>query len=110
MLFRKKKEPTAVKIARTAGRVAGTAVRTARKAADVATAAGRASRRTADQVAGAVSRTRKAARRALARRKVKKTLEHARHSLKTVGKAAAVAGLTAAVAATASELVKRRNA
>ena len=45
----------------------------------------------------------------MARRKARKTLEHARRSLKTVGKAAAVAGLTAAAAATASEIVKRRR-
>ena len=91
MIFRKKKETTEVKIARTAGRAAGKVARTAGKVAD------------------AVSRTNKAARRALARRKTRKTLERARRSLKTVGKAVAVAGLSAAAAATASELLKRRG-
>jgi hypothetical protein len=109
MLFARKKETTATKLARAAGRVAGKAVRTGGKAAAAASVAGRATGRTAGKVADAVSRTRKAVRRAAARRKVRKTLAEAGRSLKAVGKTAAVAGLAVAAAATVSEIVKRRR-
>jgi hypothetical protein len=44
------------------------------------------------------------------RRKVRKTLARAGSALKTVGKAAAVAGLAAAAGAAVSEVAKRRRA
>ena len=106
MFFKKKKEDTGVKLARAAGRTAG---KVARNAGKVAVVAGRVGRQTAVEVAGAVSRTNQAARKALARRKTRKKLERVRGSLKTVGKAAAAAGLSVAAAAAASGLLKRRR-
>lgn len=93
MRFFRKKESTATKVARTTGALAGKAVRTGKKTAAAVTAAGLA------------------ARRAMARRKARKTLAKAGRSMKTAGKVAAVAGLAAAAAFTASEALKRqRNA
>jgi hypothetical protein len=105
----KKKETTEVKIARAAGKVAGRAVRTGKKAAATASTAARATRRAAGKVADRVTRTRNAAKRAVARRRLRKTLQTTGGVLKTVGKAATVAGLTAAAAATVSEIARRRR-
>jgi len=51
----------------------------------------------------------KGAKRAVAKRRLRKTLQTTGRSLKTVGKAVAVAGLTAAAAATVSEIARRRR-
>jgi hypothetical protein len=109
MRFRSKKEPGTSKLARAAGRLAGKAVRTTGTTAAAMTVAGRATRRTAGTIASAVSRTRQAARRAVARRRVRKTLAQAGGSLKTAGKVAAVAGLAAAAAATMSVVKRLRD-
>lgn len=106
---KKKNETGSVKLARTAGRMAGKAVRTGRKAAAAVGEASRATQATAGKVKATVINARDAARRAVARRKVRKTLSQAGDSLKTVGKVAAIAGASAAAAATVSEIVKRRR-
>jgi hypothetical protein len=106
MVFGKKKETTEVKVARAVGRAAGKAVKVGKKAAATAVRAGRATRGTAAKVAGSVSRQRQAAKRAAARRKV---LEQAGRTLKTVGKAAAAVGLSAAAVVGVAEVAKRRR-
>lgn len=105
MVFRRKKETTAVQIARVAGKLAGKAVRTGGKVAVTAVAATRATRTMVANVGDAVSQARNAAKRSAARRRRRKALQSAGRTLKTAGKAAAVVGLAAAV----SEIARRRR-
>jgi hypothetical protein len=109
MIFRRKRESAGIKLARTAGRTAGTVVRAATKAAVAAGIAGVAARRAAAEIGGAVSRGNDAARRALARRRSRQRLERVSRSLKTVGKAVAIAGLSAAAVETARRMAKPRR-
>jgi len=109
MVFKRKKETTEAKVARTAGGLAGKTVRAGRKTAAAAAKARRSTRRAVGQVTAAVSRARTKARRAAARRKVRKTLRGAGRKLKSAGKAAAIVGLGTAAAATAATIAGRRR-